>query len=160
MAVNWADLAGLTVLVAAGFAITYAFLRRTLRAAGAERQKAMESQLNALAATIRVLEARVDELGQIPQVQAAAASEFAMTEAAKIAPEPLSPVREQAFETTDEEVTPEMMVVIAAAVTAFLGKKVRILSARELQSPRQRTSPWSQQGRVFVQASHNLWSRG
>ena len=53
-----------------------------------------------------------------------------------------------------------MSVVIAAAVTAFLGKKVRIRSAKMLQSPYEIVNPWSQQGRVFVQASHNLRSRG
>ena len=47
----------------------------------------------------------------------------------------------------------------AAAVTAFLGKKVRIRSAKTLQSPYEIVNPWSQQGRVFVQASHNLRSR-
>ena len=52
--------------------------------------------------------------------------------------------------------SPEMMPVLAAAAAELLGKKVRILSARKLEAPRQGLSPWSQQGRVFVQASHNL----
>jgi methylmalonyl-CoA carboxyltransferase large subunit len=63
-------------------------------------------------------------------------------------------------QTKEEEVTPEMLVVMAAAVTAFLGKRVRIRSAKMLQSPYEIVNPWSQQGRVFVQASHNLRSRG
>ena len=54
------------------------------------------------------------------------------------------------------EVSPEVLVVIAAAVTAFLGKKVRIRSAKMLQSPYEIVNPWAQQGRVFVQASHYL----
>jgi methylmalonyl-CoA carboxyltransferase large subunit len=58
------------------------------------------------------------------------------------------------------EVTPEILVVIAAAVTAFLGKKVRIRSAKVLQSPYEVVNPWSQQGRVSVQASHNFRLRG
>lgn len=52
------------------------------------------------------------------------------------------------------EVSPEVLVVIAAAVTAFLGKQVRIRSAKMLQSPYEIVNPWAQQGRVFVQASH------
>jgi methylmalonyl-CoA carboxyltransferase large subunit len=60
----------------------------------------------------------------------------------------------------DKEITPEMLVVIAAAVTVFLGKKVRIRSAKMLQSPYEIVNPWAQQGRVFVQVSHNLHSRG
>jgi len=52
------------------------------------------------------------------------------------------------------EISPEILVVIAAAVTAFLGKQVRIRSAKMLQSPYEIVNPWAQQGRVFVQASH------
>lgn len=50
----------------------------------------------------------------------------------------------------------EILVVIAAAVTAFLGKKVQIRSAKMLQSPYEIVNPWAQQGRVIVQASHFL----
>lgn len=45
-------------------------------------------------------------------------------------------------------------MVLSAAVAAFLGKRARIRSAR-LVGP-DRSSAWAQQGRVFVQASHNL----
>ena len=48
-------------------------------------------------------------------------------------------------------------LVIAAAVAAFVGKSARVRSARYLQEGQ---SPWAQQGRVFVQASHNLAHRG
>jgi methylmalonyl-CoA carboxyltransferase large subunit len=53
-----------------------------------------------------------------------------------------------------EEVSPEIIMVLTAAVAAFLGKRARIRGARLV-----RTAPsnaWAQQGRVFVQASHNL----
>ena len=56
----------------------------------------------------------------------------------------------------EKPVTPDILVIISAAVTAFLGKKVRIRSARMLQSPYEIVNPWSQQGRVSVQASHML----
>jgi len=56
----------------------------------------------------------------------------------------------------EDEISPETLVVITAAITAFLGKKVRIRSARRLQSPYEIVNPWSQQGRVSVQASHVL----
>lgn len=58
------------------------------------------------------------------------------------------------------EITAETLLVITAAVTAFLGKKVRIRSAQMLQTPYELFNPWAQQGRVFVQASHNLPQRG
>jgi len=54
--------------------------------------------------------------------------------------------------------TPEIMSIIAAAVTTFLGKKVRIRSARMLQSPYEVINPWAQQGRISIQASHILAS--
>ena len=53
-----------------------------------------------------------------------------------------------------EEVSPEIIMVLTAAVAAFLGKRARVRGARLV-----RTAPsnaWAQQGRVFVQASHNL----
>jgi methylmalonyl-CoA carboxyltransferase 12S subunit len=53
-----------------------------------------------------------------------------------------------------DELPHEMLVVIAAAVAAFLGKTVRLRSARLIQP--MTDSPWAQQGRVYVQASHNL----
>jgi len=52
--------------------------------------------------------------------------------------------------------TPEMLVVIAAAITSFLGKKVRIRSARLAHPPYEVMNSWAQQGRVSVQASHTL----
>ena len=42
--------------------------------------------------------------------------------------------------------------MITAAVTSFLGVKVKIHSAHLLPP----ASPWAQAGRAIVQASHNL----
>ena len=58
--------------------------------------------------------------------------------------------------TQGQTVTPDVLLIISAAVSAFLGKKIRIRSARMLQSPYEIVNPWSQQGRVSVQASHML----
>lgn len=57
-----------------------------------------------------------------------------------------------------EEASPETLLLIAAAVTAFLGKKVRIRSAKMLYS-HESFNAWSQQGRAVVQASHNVAQR-
>jgi hypothetical protein len=62
--------------------------------------------------------------------------------------------------TEKEEVTPETLVVIAAAVTSFLGKKVRIRSARLLRPVSSGANLWALQGRVAVHASHQLRLRG
>jgi methylmalonyl-CoA carboxyltransferase large subunit len=48
-----------------------------------------------------------------------------------------------------EELSEELVVVIGAAVAAFLGKKPRIRQIRLLGS-----AGWAQQGRVTIQASH------
>ena len=53
-----------------------------------------------------------------------------------------------------EEVSPETLAVIAAAVAAYLGKSARVRGARPL--PPEEVSTWAQQGRVYIQASHNL----
>ena len=56
-----------------------------------------------------------------------------------------------------EGINEEIMLVIAAAVAAFVGKSARVRSAHYLHEGQ---SPWAQQGRVFVQASHNLVHHG
>ncbi len=53
-----------------------------------------------------------------------------------------------------EEITPEILAVLSAAVAAFLGKKARIRRASLISAGA--GNSWAQQGRVFVQASHNL----
>lgn len=58
----------------------------------------------------------------------------------------------------DEGVTPEILAVIGAAVAQFLGANFRIRSARML-SVESGMNPWAQQGRVIIQASHNLGLR-
>jgi hypothetical protein len=58
------------------------------------------------------------------------------------------------------QVTAEEVAIIAAAVTAYLGKPVRVRGARLVSAaPGNRPSPWQQQGRVTIQASHDLGSR-
>lgn len=58
----------------------------------------------------------------------------------------------------EEQIEPEVLMVIAAAVAAFLGKKARIRRVRRSATPGM--NPWAQQGRVSIQASHNVaWSR-
>ena len=152
MAMNRVDLAAVTVLVAAGWAVAYAVLRRRLRRTLAEPQSDTERQLGALAAAIKSLQAEVAELSKNREMQPIIATEFDLEASAATTDESARP--------DDEEVTAEITAVIAAAATAFLGKKVRILSAKLLQLPSEGVNAWSQQGRVFVQASHNLRSRG
>jgi methylmalonyl-CoA carboxyltransferase large subunit len=50
-----------------------------------------------------------------------------------------------------EGLSEEIVLVIGAAIAAFLGKKAHIRQIRLLDSP-----GWAQQGRATIQASHRL----
>ena len=53
-----------------------------------------------------------------------------------------------------DEISPEILLAISAAVAAYLGERAHIRAVRLVS-----TSRWSQEGRVSIQASHRL-SRG
>jgi len=142
---NLADFVLIVVLVGVGSALSYAGLWIALRLNLSERQQEMESQLSLLTSTLKALEARVAELSRPAGAEAAGVAGAAAKEAVPAG---------------EEQVTPETLVVIAAAVTAFLGKKVRIRSAKILRPAHASASAWSQQGRVLVHGSHSLRMRG
>lgn len=75
--------------------------------------------------------------------------------AAQAAPQTHVSAATDAATAAESVVSPELLIVMGAAVTSFLGKKVRIRSAKMLQSPYEIINPWAQQGRVTVQASHH-----
>ena len=69
----------------------------------------------------------------------------------------LAALKTPAATETAAEISPEMLVILAAAATSYLGVKVRIRSARLLAPAHDGISPWAQHGRVFVQsAAHTL----
>jgi hypothetical protein len=61
---------------------------------------------------------------------------------------------------TSQGLTPEIVAVIEAAATQFIGKPVRILSIRLLEEPDADSNVWGSQGRDIIQSSHNLVQRG
>jgi methylmalonyl-CoA carboxyltransferase large subunit len=144
-----ADLIVIAFLVGAGCLLCSIGLWAMLRQLLSARQSELGSRLDALAGALKTLEAKVDDLGKQPEEPKIAAP---VAEAQAPAAAPLPAVQSQ------QEVTPEMLVVIAAAVTAFLGKKVRIRSAK-LVRPREAVSAWSQHGRAQVHSSHNPRAR-
>ena len=161
MVLNLADLLIAAVLVGVACVVTYITLQSAFRHAISDLRLSTDRQLNDLAGAIQELETRVAKLSS----EISGSRTMTAASAQLSAPVMKSPTSNVAAKTVaprkqKEEVTPEMLVVMAAAVTAFLGKKVRIRSAKMLQSPYEIVNPWSQQGRVFVQASHNLRSRG
>ena len=152
MALNGIDVVVVVVVVAVGGVLTYVSLLRSFRRAVAELRLETERQLNAFTQALNSLQLHVVERPQALQSGTApVAAPLAKVEVTAPAAATGLPHA--------EEVSPEILVVMAAAVTAFLGKKVRIRSAKMLQSPYEIVNPWSEQGRVIVQASHNLRSR-
>jgi hypothetical protein len=115
----------------------------TLIEALSERQQTAERQLTELSAAFEALKTVVAELSK-------PASQQAPKLAASSIAAPAPPVKQKKV-----EITPETLVMLAAAATAFLGKEVRVRSAKMLQSPYEVINPWAQQGRVFIQASHH-----
>ncbi|HJV66511.1 MAG TPA: hypothetical protein VJ550_12300 [Geomonas sp.] len=54
----------------------------------------------------------------------------------------------------DGVITPELLLVMSAAIAAYLGRTVRIRQARFLGV--QQGNSWGQSGRVILQTSHYL----
>ena len=148
---------GITVLIVAALAVVACcaglLSLRSKTERFAELQQISEQQIRQLTSAVRRLEARLAELAKAPASPA--------PKALPVAAPVTSPVTTAAPPTKEkeDEITPELLVLMASAVTVFLGKTVRIRSAKRVQSPYEIVNPWSQQGRVFVQASHNLRSR-
>jgi hypothetical protein len=57
------------------------------------------------------------------------------------------------------EVSEDIVLLITSAVTAYLGKNVRVRSVRKLQPSFEKVAPWAQQGRAYLQGSHNIAQR-
>jgi len=144
--VHWTDWVLMTALAGAACLAVYAAMARVLRRAVTEKQQETDRQLSAMAATVSALQARVAELAgmQAQHAESAAAATRARDSAGEAlgAPEP------------------ETVAVLAAAATTMLGKKARIRSAQLLPAEQSGAGTWAQQGRTFVQTSHNPRSRG
>jgi len=57
---------------------------------------------------------------------------------------------------SEAEVSPETLVMLAAAVTSYLGKRVRIRSARPATAEPEGAPAWARHGRAAIQTSHRL----
>ena len=143
------DLAVIFAIALAGYAATYLILHRLIRRLSSVRQAEMERQLTALTGALHQLEGQVDALHNV------AAPDPGTSE---LEDDRLDPAQETPIDPEREEITPGILAAITAASAAMLGRHVHIRSVRALP-PHQVVSPWSQQGRVFVQGSHNLRSR-
>ncbi len=102
-----------------------------------------------LAEILERVQAQLTALSQrVEQLESAAPKPVIQEEplAVQAAPEP-----EPQPEPAKPEISEEEMIAISAALAAYLGVRVRIKQIRLLSS-----HAWAQQGRVSIQASHNL----
>jgi F0F1-type ATP synthase membrane subunit b/b' len=128
------DLFVIALFVVAASAVCYALLVRKLRQVAAARDLKIADQLGALDAAIQALETRLAERRELIPAEKAASGASTPEEA----------------HSQGESISGEIKAVIAAAATAVFGKHAAVKSVRSVPTP------WSQQGRVLVQGSHNL----
>jgi hypothetical protein len=159
---DFVDLAIVASLIVVSALITHLSSRRTLKRASEDARQQLELRLEGFTGAIAELETRVAELTSMTAALSAAeainsiATSMETSNAAHT-----NGTASQSMAHTKEEIPTEILIVISAAVTSFLGKRVRIRSAKMLQSPYEIVNPWAQQGRATMQASHSLrsWSR-
>ena len=144
MTLHWTDLAVILAIVGSGAAAGYFLLMRTLRQTVLDRQRELERRVTMLAEAMRSMELQFGEQGPPSELTATVNAGPEVIRAA-------GPANRR----EPGEIPAEIQVVIAAAAVAVLGPGARVLSARTVR-PEEVVSRWSQQGRVSVQASHNL----
>ena len=125
----------------------------------------LRKTIDALTAQLAALTARLEKLEAVGLATSVAVSAPEVEQVAqaavetKVQPE-AQPVAVQAVVSVSEAAEPakkvdefseELLLAISAAVAAYLGKRPHIRAIRLLGS-----GAWAQQGRVFVQASHQL----
>ena len=157
---HWADLAVMLLVVMAGCAVGYGLLERKLRRAVQESHRELERRLGALTEAILEHEPELAEV--ISSTDVLGAEEMDGDSAVTLleiqeTPAARGQVEEPVAEDRDE-IAPEIQVAMSAAAIAMFGNNARVRAARRIPS-RDVVSPWTQQGRVIVQSSHNLRTR-
>jgi hypothetical protein len=147
-------------LVIAGWVAAYLGLRVVLNRRCEDIRREFQDQVNMLRPKIRPLDGALDgpAAGPAPKTVQPEETTSPATRRTELIAWP-APANAPA---AGEELSPEIMAVIAETVTGFLGKRVGIRSARKLstatatapQTPSENADPWAQQGRVLVQSSH------
>lgn len=125
----------------------------------AKNEVALEKRVALLEQEIAEIKALLKE--QVAKTQPAPPMAMAAAAAATVATPTIKSVQpvetKKAAPAKEESISPEIMAVISAAVTHFLGLRARIRHAHLVRPTG--VNPWAQQGRVFIQASHNLAHR-
>ena len=149
MKLHWTEWLVVTAVVGVACTAIYAGLMRAMRRAVGEKQRETERQLGAMATTVQALQARVAELGGQEALRAQPSERAATFNAT-----------ENEGGQKQESPEPEIIAVLTAAASTFLGKKAHVRSAQVTPAEPSSAGAWAQQGRAFVQTSHNPRSRG
>lgn len=140
MTLQSTDIILVLAFVAAGCAVVYLLLFRKLKQMVSERQLKIADQLSSLDAAIRALETRLAKHHAM----------LATQDLIDSSTDQVGELEEAQADTEDSEtIAPEIQAVIAAAAVAAIGSDAHVRAVKPL------ASPWSQQGRVLVQGSHN-----
>ena len=146
----------IAALVIAGWVVVYIGARRMSRRMSAELRLEFQPQIDALSAKVTALERTVGIAAALPSA-VRLPGKMKPLAAGAVAP---SAQPQASVTQSSADVTSETLATIAETITALLGRKVRILSVKILENPHAVANPWAQQGRVIVQASHNVAQRG
>lgn len=159
MTLHWADLVWMVAIVVAGCAASYVLATHRAETAIAASHREMERRLQALTEAVTMQEPGLTV--PVPPTDALNANEMEGEPAPAFEGRPLPQIeaRIDPDASESEEVAPEIQAAIAAATVAIFGNHARLRAARRVPSE-DVVSPWTQQGRVIVQGSHNLRSRG
>lgn len=164
MTLHWADLALVMAIVVGGCGAGYFLVSARLRRILAENHREIDRRVAALTEAIAMR--APDSSEGTDATDALAATEIQIESdggpaafAEGQADQRVTFLDPMTAEPEDAEVSPEIQVAIAAAAIAAFGNHARVHSARRVPSS-DVVSPWTQQGRMIVQSSHNLRTRG
>ncbi len=159
MTLHWADFAWMMAIVVAACAASHGLAMRRTRQLIAASHREMDRRLQILTEAITMQEPATAE--PVPATDALVATEIEALPAPAIEGRPLPrfEIRTPPAGAESEEIAPQIQAAIIAAALALLGNHARVRAARRVPS-QDVVSPWTQQGRVSVQASHNLRTRG
>ena len=149
----------MAAFVVAGCAAGYLLAMRKVRAAMAENQRELERRLQSL--TEAVMMRQPGEEAELSSTDALDREEIETRPAPLIQGRPLPRIEVRTEQAPAEagDIAPEIRAAIVAAAVATLGNHARVRAAPQVPS-QDVVSPWTQQGRVIVQSSHNVRARG
>jgi hypothetical protein len=152
-------------LIVAGLVVMFLVLRYMLCRLREDLRREVQEQVDALYMKIRLREPIAAAWPESTRAASPMANGSAAAEATNHTAPVDSPGSLDCPQAPDQ-VSPEALAVITETTEAFLGKKIRVRSAKLLQSaageiaappaPQTVAGPWAQEGRALVQGSHDL----